>query len=322
MFDKNLMYKHIPNFRFNYERQEFKQAIKFNSNGLRDYEYSYEKDANSYRILVIGDSVPEALQVSLDKSFTKILERKLNQKSQKKYEVINAGTGGYGTENELIFLKKEGINYRPNAIILVFSPNDIEDNYASLLIDVVDGKIKENIPISVSVPKRLMLYCSRYLDICSLFQSTVLIIKKKDNSDKNLFKYYPYSKENSREFKKAMDDTLFLINKMSNFAEQNKINFVIVVAPSREQVDDKMWQKYMNENGLNEDTAEYDKLQRYLMSDAKSKNINIIDLLPAFKQKNINNTFYYNIDGHWNQKGHELAADLLYDYLKNNKLVI
>ena len=63
-------------------------------------------------------------------------------------------------------------------------------------------------------------------------------------------------------------------------------------------------------------------MQRLITKFAKENNINVFDMLLYFRQKNINNTFYYNIDGHWNQKGHELAADLFYDYLVNKELAI
>lgn len=64
-----------------------------------------------------------------------------------------------------------------------------------------------------------------------------------------------------------------------------------------------------------------DKIQQMTKEFAKKNNIGVFDMLPYFKSRNINNTFYFEIDGHWNEKGHALASELLYDYLVDNKIV-
>jgi hypothetical protein len=73
-----------------------------NKQGLRDYEYPYQKAKNVYRILVIGDSFIKALQVDLNKSFCKLLERNLNLCTSRHYEVINGGRSGMGTAEEFL----------------------------------------------------------------------------------------------------------------------------------------------------------------------------------------------------------------------------
>ncbi|MBS3159124.1 hypothetical protein J4206_07610, partial [Candidatus Woesearchaeota archaeon] len=77
MFDGNYMFKHVPGLEFRYFWKEFDNIVKFNSKGLRDYEYDYGKKSDAYRILILGDSLPAALQVSLNETFPKILEQKL-----------------------------------------------------------------------------------------------------------------------------------------------------------------------------------------------------------------------------------------------------
>lgn len=44
-------------------------------------------------------------------------------------------------------------------------------------------------------------------------------------------------------------------------------------------------------------------------------------MLPYFKSRNINNTFYFEIDGHWNEKWHALASEILYGYLIDKGIV-
>ena len=101
------------------------QMVVINSKGLRDFEYSYER-TSCKRILAIGDSLTFGFGVSQDETFTKIIEQKLNTNSSTCYEVINGGIGNYNTEQELAFLKLEGIKYRPDEIWLNFYINDAE----------------------------------------------------------------------------------------------------------------------------------------------------------------------------------------------------
>ena len=79
--------------------------VKINSKGLRDREYSYKKQKGVLRILILGDSFTEAFQVPLEHTFCKVLESELN-KTQRKFEVINGGFAGVGTDYELLFFRR------------------------------------------------------------------------------------------------------------------------------------------------------------------------------------------------------------------------
>lgn len=100
-----------------------------NSLGLRDREYSYDKPADTYRILVIGDSVTFGFGVRLEETYSKRLEKMLNDKygaQGRRYEVISAGVGNYNTTQELAFLKLEGYKYKPDFVLLHYYINDAE----------------------------------------------------------------------------------------------------------------------------------------------------------------------------------------------------
>lgn len=102
--------------------------VKINSKGLRDYEYSYAKPPDTYRILVLGDSITFGWGVEIQQTYAKILEDKLNRTNLgRKFQVINTGVGNYSTETELDFLKMEGLKYKPDMIILGYFINDAEN---------------------------------------------------------------------------------------------------------------------------------------------------------------------------------------------------
>lgn len=321
-FDSILMYRHIPGFEVKYSRQEFSNDIRFNSKGLRDYEYSYDKPKGVYRILLLGSSFSQALQVQLNQTYENILERKLNKNLKGKYEVINTAVGGWGTAQELFFLRTEGLKYKPDLILLDFSMRDITENAISPLVSFENGAITENIPVKASLAKKALLFCSRYSHLCSLAQ-TVLLTNFNRNPDakKTAGKPGLFYKNPSPESNNKIEKTFLLIKSIKDVADSNKIPLVMVVIPHREQVDDSKFREYIKENGLGEKDLEYGKIQKLATEFAGKNKIDAFDMLPYFRQKNINNTFYFSIDGHWNAEGHDLAADLLYGYLtRNNKL--
>lgn len=321
-FDSILMYRHIPDFEVKYSRQEFSNTIKFNSKGLRDYEYSYNKPKDTYRMLLLGSSFSQALQVQLNQTYENALEKKLNENLKGKYEVINMAVGGWGTAQELFFLRTEGLKYKPDLILLDFSIRDITENAISPLVSLENGAIAEHIPVKASLAKKALLFCSRYSHLCSLTQTVLLSdLGKKPNAKKTAAKQDLFYKNPPPEANEEIEKTFLLIKSIKDVADSNKIPLLMVLIPHREQVDDSKFREYIKQYGLDGKDVEYDKIQKLAVKFASENKIEVFDMLPYFRQKNSNNTFYFDIDGHWNAKGHALAAELLYSYLTGNNLL-
>jgi hypothetical protein len=114
---------------FNHPR--FRISVHINSKGLRDREYAYEKSPGMRRILVIGDSFVWGYGVEERETFAKVLETALSH-----VDVINGGVAGYGTDQELLWLRSEGVRYRPDLVILVMCGNDDDENNSELVYNV------------------------------------------------------------------------------------------------------------------------------------------------------------------------------------------
>lgn len=123
------------------EREEFKSRISINDSGLRGQAPAVNSDGVS-RILVLGDSLSFGFGVEEDETFSVVLERCLNGIGQGSYEVLNAGVPGYGTIDQLNFLRSRGAGLAPDLVILQFlSDNDLDENRypATEWADVEDG---------------------------------------------------------------------------------------------------------------------------------------------------------------------------------------
>src|SRR5262249_53527661 len=108
---------------------QFGQSVSFNSAGMRDREHTQEKADGVFRVLVLGDSFMEALQVPFESSFPYLLERGLAGRTGTRVEVINASVSGWGTDDELKYLTSRARNLRPDLILVAMTlHNDISDN--------------------------------------------------------------------------------------------------------------------------------------------------------------------------------------------------
>lgn len=109
---------------------EWSTTATFNSRGLNDSEVDLERVPGTPRILVLGDSVTEALQVRRQEGFTERLETMLDAGA----EVINAGHSGFGTDNELLYFETEGAGYHPDVVMLAFNlQNDVAENSSAIV---------------------------------------------------------------------------------------------------------------------------------------------------------------------------------------------
>ena len=115
---------------------EGKVFFRTNHAGFRDRDHTVAKQSDTLRIVVLGDSYCEAVQVELERTFWSVLERELNQcelLTSKKIEVLNSGVSGYGTAQELLMLRHHLWKYEPDVVLLAFlSGNDIRNNSREL----------------------------------------------------------------------------------------------------------------------------------------------------------------------------------------------
>lgn len=128
--DSELGWFHKPNARGIYKKSCFSTEVSINSFGLNDRELG--KERKKTRVIVLGDSTTEGLQVEQKNTYPKVTEELLN-KGVKKYEVFNFGVSGYGTAAELLLLKRYIEKIKPELIVLGFFPeNDIKNNSIKL----------------------------------------------------------------------------------------------------------------------------------------------------------------------------------------------
>lgn len=97
--------------------------VEINSDGLRDEEYSVERN-NKYRIAVLGDSLTFGWGVEKEDTFEVLLESMLSEK--RPTEMINFGHGNYNTVQQVNLFRKKGLKYNPDKVVVFWFINDAE----------------------------------------------------------------------------------------------------------------------------------------------------------------------------------------------------
>lgn len=97
------------------------------SGNTRDYYYEKKKPANTFRIIVVGDSFAYGYGNLFDDAFPKRLERILNlNNSETKVEVLNFSTPGHSTFNEEQVVRRALAEWEPDLLLLEITLNDSE----------------------------------------------------------------------------------------------------------------------------------------------------------------------------------------------------
>lgn len=306
--DERLGYRMVPHYEMRYETSDFDTLIKINSEGLRDYEHPKDKDSTTFRILVLGDSFTFGVGVNIEESYPKLLEAILNQSTAggtpKKYEVINAGVEGFGTEQEYLYLEELGNRYRPDLVIVGLCSNDIHDVMRGIPLSFTKASLKNR------------FYFLSYLRGLQILFSKIFLKGIKTE----LFQIY--QDQYTPEFEDALLKTKEYLMKIRGYSHSIGAKTLVVIIPLGMEIDRLEWEKkglvhlysdeFFNKNmhKFSEIFTEFGKVEKILT----------LPLLPIFR-KNKARPLYFTHDVHWTKEGHRLAAESIYNLLKEKGLL-
>ncbi len=122
-----LFYEPRPDYRgtFSPDPESGRAAeIAINSQGFRDREYPLEKDAGTFRIAVLGDSIVWGHGLPVEDSFPEQLERLCAEQVDRRVEVLNFGVSGYSTRQEVELYRVKVSRYDPDLVVVGYCLND------------------------------------------------------------------------------------------------------------------------------------------------------------------------------------------------------
>ena len=104
--------------------------VHINALGFRDpRDYDVYKRSNTFRILVLGDSVTFGHGCLFDTTYPRLLEQRLRDWNPRvDWQVWNLSVPGYNTSQELAQLREVAGLWQPDLVVVGFFINDLDDN--------------------------------------------------------------------------------------------------------------------------------------------------------------------------------------------------
>lgn len=344
-----------PNVEGEFIRGTQKIHAKFNSRGLRDMEYEYEKSDSTFRILVLGDSFTEGYDVEFEELFTEILEKNLNtylQKSGYRAEVINAGTGGYSTDQEYLFYLVEGYKYSPDIVlVMMYMTNDVYyniqnhyGNYAKpLMVIRNDSLLLSNLPLPEprhpesikNIFRNLALYpivtnliFARFPSLTDwlgkigfISRSTMEHLTYQDKANPQAPAFPPsfkvYNRIDDDEMKQAWKITEKILTEWNDSCSKRHSRLMLFSIPDKFQIYPSVWESTQKAYQVNDSLWNPDKPDEWLKAVSSRLGIPALFMKDYLAEMQIKDYLYGGI--HWNANGHKIVAEYIYkELIKGN----
>jgi lysophospholipase L1-like esterase len=327
-YDPEMGWRHKRNFSSEFVNDETHTTLQFNANGWRGPLRPYVKPAGVTRIVVLGGSFVDGYSVPTEERLTEVMEANLGPK----FEVINLGVVGYGTDQALLLLEQEGLKYQPDLIVLAFSYNDVWRNGSRYFANtnhrvqkplfVADGSgnlTLTNVPVPLpmsNAPEQLKVY--------SLVRTVVKgnpllhgMAMKAGMAETTGFVWgeeFPvYRRMENTTFAQSWALTQDLLRRLKQDAQQRGIRFVVFYIPPRIELSAEEW------NGAHlPPDHDPEKVASRLSAICQAEEIAYIDPSSRYKEAAKLGPLFYSRDTHWNPAGHRLAGNILAEYVRSN----
>lgn len=361
--DSAVGWSHQPNMRMNWNTDnlgdnDIQVEVKINSLGLRDKEHAYRKPDGSFRILILGDSFTEALQVPLEMAYPTRLEACLNDRLAAPIEVINGGVSSYGLGEEYLQYINEGVKYDPDLVLVAFyTGNDLADLdrnddkgmirfFGGYKFTLEDDQLQKQW-ISWDEPSYeisgLESLLRRYSMIYRVlrhpqykFYWWYANLTKEEPAPKALpdWETYVFTQDFSHnpdtppQLKKMWVLFQRLLTEMVKATTANGDQLGVMLIPEKRQVHQSQLNKQikiMEQQFSDFYTVQWDMTEpnRTLVNYFNQLQIPVLDLQPYFQAHELSGGYllYLEDDIHYNQDGHRLTADILCDWLVKNEAI-
>jgi hypothetical protein len=325
----------------------FDVEVNVNSAGFRDREHPVDKPTGTKRIVLLGDSFVEAIQVPFEQSITAQLEDQLNRTTGH-IEVINFGVSGTGTARQYLALREYGLRYKPDVVLLFFVGNDFSDNsrrlqgrsYVPYPEVTSDGKVVRDkngqpvftpffdessrlAPLTGMVKNHWKSYhfLRERIDSSPAINRVLYSLRLMSTPPEavnapagdNFGFYEIYRVEQKPVWKEAWGVTEELLLDVRNLTETAGAKFGVVLVPAAWEVYPALWNGILTSiPGMHSVALDVDQPSSRLTRFLTEHDVTVMNLLLEFRRMAATSpALYVKGDAHWTSGGHKLATDLM-----------
>lgn len=313
---------------FSFDGKEFRPPIEFipdltvNAQGFHDVEWP-PPDDDSTRVALLGDSFVSGYWVGTSGTVGQRLQSHLTSGSGRRHVVYSIGKVGWGQRQELPALRRHGEALDPDWVVhLVLTFNDIRNNDRELnaggIRRMVEGRYALGGVIRLrSADAPGLLFPGSVLN--QLVSHRLALLTRERPTDVPL-DYKVYDKNPDAAWTRAWGETFRLLDEIKAETERLGARFLLVSASTPHGVlgpEEGRRQLEATYPALVGRDIDLDLPDRRLAEYARSRGIDFLRLEPIFRDRSQGNrgAYHWQIDGHWNAKGNELAAVTIAEHL-------
>ncbi len=320
--------------------REFDTPIRTNALVQFDYDRDPAKPEGVYRVLLVGDSYVEALQVPLEQGMPKLLEDALNRdpdvlRAGKRVEVMKLGGSGNGALRAYELLVTRGLKHHPDLVIAFFTDsNDLKDDWhyfrRSTGLEVyrhVNAKPPDAMYDKLAFYKRCLVFPWSRLNRWAAFAATQRRERSRQKAQdaagwKETLGAYALPgaerfKDEAAKWNEALRLTSVAHVRMRNESGAAGAGYAAAFI-DREQTYQPDAHRYLYQilPGLEKD-VDLDQPVKRMKRFFDGNQIPWIDLNDIFKVRSASGRAgHYAHDRHWNVEGHRWAAEALMPFVK------
>ncbi len=317
--------------------REFDVVVRPNAAGYHDVDHDAVAAPGTWRVVVLGDSFVEAVQVALEDTACRLLEGELTGADP--VEVINLGVAGSGTAAELLELRRSGLAYGPDLVLLVFAvTNDVYNNHHALEVKrdkpfyvLRDGMLEPYEPPAGEAAAAeegdrgggAGVWVARHSHLVRLVARAMALRRHTSAGSGVPVDFEVFAAEPDETWEEAWRITEALLAETRRTAEAAGARFAVVILPDRLQIDDDLWQIALDSYPPMAERA-WDRRgpHRRLARICDDQGLECLDLLEPFTAREARGeTLYFPVDGHLNEAGHRAMADEIAAFVRGRGLV-
>jgi hypothetical protein len=308
-----------------------------NSRGLRDVEHAPAPAPGDTRVLLLGDSFTEGFSVALEDAVARVLERNLRRDGCAA-EVINGGTVGYSTDQEYLFYRDEGVSYAPRVVVLLFYYNDILYNARGAvpggvpkpLFTFTGGQARvKNYPLPPAPPPRkdrpwrgsvaLTFFRERLRDGAPRVYDALARLRfwSRIRPGDVPLEMQVYDRQPPEPVVQAWLQTEHLLALLQREVAAHGAQLVVAYIPSKMEVTRRDWELTRRRYRLDEGFWDRGLVVRRLQAAGQRLGVPVLDLTDALWAEQ--GRAYFPQGGHWNARGHAVAALEIGQFLQDTK---
>lgn len=291
--------------------------------GFNDVDHELPKPPGRLRMLLLGDSFVEGVQVAPELHMARLLEAKAAGEGRA-LEVIVMGTSGWGQSHELATYESVGRAFDPDLVVAFFCPNDLWNNLVG-----VEGKegppvysldsagnlvanleaVPETPPTPAQYEKHLREPRFPGLRVARrLVRESYRLLRGEDEGAAKAAALGELPEAVRGEPRRGP----------RGIPADKQAMFERLVREMKQRIVDRdgrrMWVVLVNGDARHEPKRPYRRMMSWVADTYIREGLEVIDLDPLFRERARREQRYpaWEHDLHWNETGHAWVAETLY----------